>query len=106
LMARKKKDLKWPRAIAFWGYGNPSSEAWRQAEDDARRFAGKWGYQAVVLGWTEENVIGLIWSLQGRQVVVMTDKRAAMKSASGKVTFYRRFAASAEGRGPRGSVKA
>jgi hypothetical protein len=94
LMARKKKDLKWPRAIAFWGYADPTSEAWRRAEEDACRFVSKWGYQAVVLGWTEENVIGLIWSLQGRRVVVMTDKRAAMKSASGKVTFYRRFAAS------------
>jgi hypothetical protein len=92
-MARKK-DLKWPRAIGLWGYANPTSEAWRQAEDDARGFASKWCRQAVVLGWTEENVIGLIWSLQGRRVVVMTAKRAAIKSASGAVTFYRRFAAS------------
>jgi hypothetical protein len=92
-MARKK-DLKWPRAIAFWGYGSPTSEAWRQAENDAHQFASKWCRQAVLLGWTEENVIGLIWSLQGRRVVVMTDKRAAIMSASGAVTFYRRFAAS------------
>jgi hypothetical protein len=90
-MARKKKDLKWPRAIAFWGYGNPTSEAWRQAEEDACQFANKWGYQAVVLGWTEENVIGLIWTLQGRRVVAMTAKRAAIMSASGSVTFYRRM---------------
>jgi hypothetical protein len=90
-MGRKKKDLKWPRAIAFWGYADPTSEAWRQAEEDARRFANKWGNQAVVLGWTEENVIGLIWTLQGRRVAAMTAKRAAIMSASGSVTFYRRM---------------
>jgi hypothetical protein len=90
----RKKDLKWPRAIALWGYVSTDSEGWRQAEDDARRFANKWGRQAVVLGWTEENVIGLIWSLQGRRVVAMTTKRAAIGSASSEVTFYRRMAAS------------
>ena len=89
-MARKKV-LKWPRAISLWGYADRTSEAWRQAEDDARQFANKWGYQAVVLGWTEENVIGLIWSLQGRRVVAMTAKRAAIMSAGGSVTFYRRM---------------
>jgi hypothetical protein len=89
-MARKK-DLKWPRAITLWGYASATSEAWRQAEDDAYRFARNWARQAVVLGWTEENVIGLIWSLQGRRVVAMTARRAAIRSASGAVTFYRRM---------------
>jgi hypothetical protein len=89
-----KKDLKWPKAITLWGYANTTSEAWRQAVDDACRFAEKWGRQAVALGWTEENVIGLIWSLQGRRVVAMTARRAAIMSASGAVTFYRRMSAS------------
>ncbi len=92
-MARKK-NLKWPRAITLWGYASSDSAAWRQAEDDAYRFAGKWGRQAVDLGWTEENVIGLIWSLRGRRVVAMTARRAAIMSASGAVTFYRRMSAS------------
>jgi hypothetical protein len=48
----------------------------------------------VVLGWTEENVIGLIWSLHGRRVVAMTARRAAIMSTSGAVTFYRRMSAS------------
>jgi hypothetical protein len=91
-MARKK-DLKWPRAIRFWGYASLTSEAWRQAESDARQFIEKWGHQAVALGWTEENVIGLIWSLHGRRVAAMTARRAAIRSTSGVVTFYRRMAA-------------
>jgi hypothetical protein len=92
-MARKK-DLKWPRAIMLWAYPNADNEAWRQAEDDAYRLAKKWCHQAIALGWTEENVIGLIWSLQGRRVVAMTARRAAIISASGAVTFYKRMSAS------------
>jgi hypothetical protein len=92
-MARKK-DLKWPRAIKFWGYASVTSEAWRQAENDAYQFVEKWGHQAVAFGWTEENVIGLIWSLRGRRVAAMTARRAAIVSASGAVTFYRRMTAS------------
>ncbi len=92
-MARKK-DLKWPRAITLWGWASTDSAAWRQAEEDAYRFARNWGLQAVLLGWTEENVIGLIWTLNGRRVVAMTDRRAAIMSASGAVTFYRRMSAS------------
>jgi len=90
-MARRK-DFEWPQAITLWGYTNGTSEAWRRAETDAYRFVEIWVHQAVALGWTEENVIGLIWSLQGRQVVAMTAKRAAVMSASGSVTFYRRMA--------------
>lgn len=92
-MARKK-DLKWPRAIMLWGYASTDSEAWRQAEEDAYLFARKWCRQAIALGWTEENVIGLIWSLRGRRVVAMTARRAVIMSASGAVTFYRRMSAS------------
>jgi hypothetical protein len=93
-MARKKglnKDFKWPLAITLWGYASETSEAWHQAQVDGYEFAGKWGRQAVDLGWTEENLIGLIWSLQGRQVVAMTTRRAAMISTGGGVTFYRRM---------------
>jgi hypothetical protein len=37
---------------------------------DGRRFAAAgWPQQAAALGWTEENAIGLIWSLRGRRVV-------------------------------------
>jgi hypothetical protein len=93
-MARKKglnKDFKWPRAITLWGYASETSEAWRQAQADGYEFAEKWGRQAVDLGWTEENLIGLIWSLQGRQVVAMTARRAILMSTGGGVTFYRRM---------------
>jgi hypothetical protein len=93
-MARKKglnKDFKWPRAITLWGYASETSEAWRQAKADGYAFAMKWARQAVDLGWTEENLVGLIWSLQGRQVVAMTARRAVIMSTGGGVTFYRRM---------------
>jgi hypothetical protein len=93
-MARRKglnKDFKWPQAITLWGYASETSEAWRQAQADGYEFAVKWGRQAVDLGWTEENLIGLIWSLQGRQVVAMTTRRAVIMSTGGGVTFYRRM---------------
>ena len=34
--------------------------------------------------------IGLIWLLDGREVVVLTDATAAIKNAIGNVTIYRR----------------
>jgi hypothetical protein len=59
--------------------------------NDGRRFAGAgWAHQAAALGWTEENAVGLIWSLRGRSVIAMTARRAAIMSASGALTFYRR----------------
>ena len=58
---------------------------------DGRRFvAAGWPHQAAALGWTEENAVGLIWSLRGRRVIAMTARRAAIMSASGALTFYRR----------------
>ena len=89
-MARRR-DFRWPQVFTLWGYASGTSEAWRQAENDAYRFVENWGRQAIALGWTEENVIGLIWSLQGRRVVAMTARRAAIRSAGGAVTFYRRM---------------
>lgn len=89
-MARRK-DLKWPQAITLWGYASTTDEAWQRARKDALRFLAEWGHQAVALGWTEENVVGLIWSLRGRRVVAMTARRAAIRSADGAAGFYRRM---------------
>jgi hypothetical protein len=33
---------------------------------------------------------GLLWLLQGRKVVALTDKTAAIENASGAITVYRR----------------
>lgn len=79
----------------MWGADIVSEAQWSETMNDGRRFvAAGWPHQAAALGWTEENAIGLIWSLRGRRVVGMTARRAAIMSASGAVTFYRRIAVS------------
>jgi hypothetical protein len=65
---------------------------WKQVEADGCRFTKEgWPRQAAALGWSEENAVGLIWTLQGRRVIAMTTRRAAIISASGEVTFYPRM---------------
>jgi hypothetical protein len=90
----RKGGGKWPRTITMWGvHGTFTNEQWKRAADDGYRFIGEgWPRQAAALGWTEENAVGLIWSLQGRRVIAMTTTRAAIVSASCGVTFYRRMA--------------
>ena len=34
---------------------------------------------------------GLVWLLQGRSVLVLTDATAAIENATGAITIYRRF---------------
>jgi hypothetical protein len=79
----------------MWGADIVSEAQWSETMNDGRQFvtAGR-PHQAAALGWTEENAIGLIWSLRGRRVVAMTAGRATIMSASGAVTFYRRMAVS------------
>jgi len=78
---------------------------WWQAVEDGRRFLARWGDQAVALGWTAEDLFGLhtpperphpsyrrlsrydetglIWLLQGREVVALTEATAAIQNATG-----------------------
>lgn len=71
------------------------ADRWHQAVEDGRRFLARWGDQAVALGWTERDLFGLheppekphpsyrrlsrydqtglIWLLQGRPVVALTE---------------------------------
>jgi hypothetical protein len=88
-------------------------ERWRQCVADAERFLGRWGEQAEALGWTAKDLFGLhkppekphpsysrlsrydetglIWLLEGRRVVALTEGTAAIQnSASGSITMYRR----------------
>jgi hypothetical protein len=91
----RKRSPKWPRTLTMWGLDSVSDAQWRATMDDGRRFvAAGWPHQAAALGWTEENAVGLIWSLRGRRVIAMTARRAAIMSAGGAVTFYRRMASS------------
>jgi hypothetical protein len=84
---------------------------WQQAIEDGRAFLAKWGRQAEALGWTTRDLFGLhqpptkphpsysrlsrydytglVWLLQGRPVVALTDSTAAIET--GAITVYRRF---------------
>jgi hypothetical protein len=86
---------------------------WQQAIEDGRAFLAKWGRQAEALGWTARDLFGLhqpptkphssysrlsrydhtglVWLLQGRPVVALTENMAAIQSPSGNVTVYRKL---------------
>jgi hypothetical protein len=84
---------------------------WQQALWDAETFLPKWGQQAQALGWTARELFGLhpvpaqpaptycrlsrydatglIWLLQGRPVVALTEDEAAIQGRS-TVVVYRK----------------
>jgi hypothetical protein len=85
---------------------------WRLAVEDGKRFVGLWGEQASSLGWTARDLFGLhtppakphpsysrlsrydetglVWLLQGREVVAFTEATAAIQNSTGAITIYRR----------------
>jgi hypothetical protein len=88
-------------------------ERWRQCIEDGSRFLAKWGEQAESLGWSSADLfglapfpdkphpsynrmsrydqVGLIWLLEGREVVALTADTATIRNpSSGTVTTYRR----------------
>jgi hypothetical protein len=87
-------------------------ERWRQAVEDGKRFLASRGEQAQALGWTPRELFGLhtppdepapmyrrlsrydetglIWLLEGREVIAMTEETAATRWPSGSVTVYRK----------------
>src|SRR5262249_42168354 len=89
------------------------ADRWQQAVQDGRRFLAKWGGQAAALGWTPRELfglskppkrphpsycrlsrydeVGLIWLLQGRPVVALTDVTAAIENRTGAIAVYRRY---------------
>jgi len=86
---------------------------WQQAVEDGRRFMARWGKQAEALGWDAKDLFGLhkppaqphpsyrrlsrydetglVWLLQGRPVVALTEATAAIRRSTGAITIYRRF---------------
>src|SRR5262249_49739703 len=89
------------------------TDRWRAAVEDGRRFLARWGDQAEALGWTAKDLfglqvspekphpsysrlsrydqIGLIWLLQGREVVALTESTAAIQNPTGAANVYRKF---------------
>ena len=88
-------------------------DRWQLALDDAHVFLARWGKQAEALGWTVKDLFGLhtppekphpsysrfsrydetglIWLLQSREVVALTEATAAIVTSTDAVTVYRRF---------------
>jgi hypothetical protein len=86
---------------------------WQQCLDDGHHFLWVWGGQAEALGWTAADLFklhpvpsaphptysrlsrydctGLIWLLQGRRVVALTESAAAIRNPTGNITVYRRL---------------
>jgi hypothetical protein len=87
-------------------------DRWQQAVADGRTFLARWGDQAHALGWTVRDLFGLItvpdhakpsfnrlcrydetgliWLLQDRSVVALTETTASIRSAVGNITIYRK----------------
>jgi hypothetical protein len=88
-------------------------DRWRQCVEDGRRFLARWSSQAEALGWTTADLFGLhtppdkphpsysrlsrydctglVWLLEGRTVVGLTEATATIRnSVSGNVTTYRK----------------
>jgi hypothetical protein len=86
-------------------------DRWQRAIRDADSFFATWGAQAQELGWTaadlfglhptparpaaefsrlsRRDTLGLIWLLDGRPVIALTDQEAAIRGAGG-VLVYRK----------------
>jgi hypothetical protein len=87
-------------------------ERWRQCLADGEQFLAQWGEQAAALGWAARDLFGLmpvpsnphpsfsrlsrydetglLWLLQGREVVALTESTAAIMNATSNVTTYRK----------------
>ena len=88
------------------------ADRWQAAVEDGRRFLARWGEQADALGWTARDLFGLhkppekphpsysrlsrydetglIWLLQGRPVVALTEASAAIQGSTGAITISRK----------------
>ena len=86
---------------------------WQRCVEDAKAFLGTWGEQAEALGWDSRDLFGLhkppehphpsysrksrydetglVWLLQGRPVIALTETTAAIQTEkTGSVTVYRK----------------
>ena len=82
---------------------NVPDRRWRQAVDAAGRFADKWAAKSSALGWTALDIFGvdrlapeaalytagLIWLLQDKQVVAISDDAVIVETISGVRQSFR-----------------
>jgi hypothetical protein len=120
------KGLRYRRTFAHLQLRPPELipvERWQEAVEDGRRFLATWERQAGALGWNSVDLFGLapvpeqphpsyrrlsrydqtglLWVLQGRDVIALTEAAATIRNpATGSLTTYRRFNKSTVG--PRG----
>src|SRR5262245_24054874 len=88
------------------------ADRWQAAVGDGRAFLAKWGEQAEALGWTFRDLFGLhkppekphpsysrlsrydetglIWLLQRREVVALTEATAAIQNPTGAIIVFRK----------------
>lgn len=84
---------------------------WQQAVEDGKRFLARWGEQAEALGWTARDLFGLaqvpdkshpsyrrlsrydqtglVWLLESRAVLELTEHTATIQTPHGHLTYYR-----------------
>jgi hypothetical protein len=117
LCTNSNKRIYGPFAIAFAAIERRcpdyvEANRWQQAVQDGRRFLAQWGDQAAGLGWTPRDLFGLhtppeqphpsynrlsrydeaglVWLLDGRLVVALTETSAAIQTSGGNRLVYRR----------------
>jgi hypothetical protein len=81
-------------------------QLWRRAVQDAVAFVLRWEHQAALLGWTYDDVFGatnirrlplrsspdgLIWVLDGRPGLALTENAAVSRSSSGRLLLFSRY---------------
>ena len=83
---------------------------WLRLFDDCSRFADRWAATAAALGWGPLDLWGcdparpfarldkqgLLWLLDGRELVALTADNATIRTASGATLIYRRRASGPE----------
>ena len=82
-----------------------SPSAWSDLLADGAAFLKTWGNQAMQLGWRDVDVFGvhpvkpgarvgcwgLVLTIQGGNVIAITDKSATIRRRSGAILIWRRF---------------
>jgi hypothetical protein len=104
----RKVPLAWTKGMARL-LNKPApltvtARRWRVFIEDCDKFLGRWGTQAACLGWGaidlfgmstacplgRVDLAGLVWLLDGRDIVALTAETATIRTASGALQTFRR----------------